>query len=336
VNQFVPGTVTPPGFPTSKFFTALLAAQKALDGVPHDATHQNGGYTSIEHMIAHVRAALHEAGMVFVGVRGAVVQIGTQGETVDKTTGAINTIPTYAFHFTGILAHAASGEVLHVDRNQPIVVIPRARPLDMSTGAADSYNLNYLLRALLFLPRGNVADAEAEIAESEPALTEPPAPKPTETKKATEKPVEAKSAPVSEAQRVANYVALREGNLSDELLQLLAFGQSPSSMAPFDSRWLPSDPTLDELLFASWDDAAKEHGAPSAQELLAFGERDELAPPLRQALGKAVSGMLGPQAATELRTQLGATKERPLTGYTSRLLALIAGSLHAARIGFPF
>jgi len=326
VNQFVPGTVTPPGFPTSKFFTALLAAQKALDGVPHDATHQNGGYTSIEHMIAHVRAALHEAGMVFVGVRGAVVQIGTQGETVDKTTGAINTIPTYAFHFTGILAHAASGEVLHVDRNQPIVVIPRARPLDMSTGAADSYNLNYLLRALLFLPRGNVADAEAEIAESEPALTEPPAPKPTE----------AKSAPVSEAQRVANYVALREGNLSDELLQLLAAGQSPSSMAPFDTRWLPSDPTLDELLFASWDDAAKEYGGPTAQELLAFGERDELAPPLRQALGKAVSGMLDPQAATELRTQLGATKERPLTGYTSRLLALIAGSHYAARTALPF
>lgn len=113
---------------------ALCAAQGAIDGIDKAATNSfhRYNYTSIDQMVAAVRGCLRGAGLAVLPSSHRV-----EGETmVTEWT----------------LMHV-SGDTMPLRYDMPIVP-EKGRPVDKASSAAASQALNYLLRDLMLLPRG--------------------------------------------------------------------------------------------------------------------------------------------------------------------------------------
>ena len=113
---------------------ALCAAQGAIDGIDKAAKNDfhKYRYTSIDQMVAAVRGCLRGAGLVVLPT----------AHRVDGTTMVTE----------WVLLHT-SGDSMSLRYDMPIVP-EKGRPLDKASSAAASQALNYLLRDLMLLPRG--------------------------------------------------------------------------------------------------------------------------------------------------------------------------------------
>jgi len=120
---------------------ALCQAQGEVGGVEKRSRndHQRFDYTSIEQMVVATRGPLRRAGLVVIPTSHCV-----DGETLVTEW---------------LLAHAASGESMALRYDMPIVP-GKGRPMDKAASASASQALNYLLRDLLLLPRGEREDID--------------------------------------------------------------------------------------------------------------------------------------------------------------------------------
>jgi len=134
-----PGLDLPVG--RSPIGTALLAAQRALQSVAHDARNDyaNFDYTSSEAILAAGRKALHDAGLVLsrpvCKVRG---EISSKEVLVEST-----------FH----LEHPESG-TLRIYPDIPMVAeVGKGKPMDKAILGAETITFSYFVRDLLMIPR---------------------------------------------------------------------------------------------------------------------------------------------------------------------------------------
>lgn len=123
-----------------KLAAALCAAQGEVGGVQKGSknTHQRFDYTSIEEMVVATRGPLRRAGLVVLPAAHRV-----EGEVLVTEW---------------VLAHT-SGESMPLRYDMPIVP-GKGRPQDKAASASASQALNYLLRDLLLLPRGEREDID--------------------------------------------------------------------------------------------------------------------------------------------------------------------------------
>lgn len=119
---------------------ALCEAQAEVGGVEKGSRneHQRFSYTSIESMIVATRGPLRKAGLAV---------LPTAHRIVDSTL------------VTEWLLLHTSGESLPMRYDMPIVE-GKGRPMDKAASASASQALNYLLRDLLLLPRGEREDID--------------------------------------------------------------------------------------------------------------------------------------------------------------------------------
>lgn len=124
-----------------KLAAALCQAQGEVGGVQKGSqnTHQRFNYTSIEEMVVATRGPLRRAGLVVLPTAHRV-----EGEVLVTEW---------------LLAHS-SGESMPLRYDMPIVP-GKGRPMDKAASASASQALNYLLRDLLLLPRGEREDIDS-------------------------------------------------------------------------------------------------------------------------------------------------------------------------------
>jgi hypothetical protein len=123
-----------------KLAAALCQAQGEVGGVQKGSqnTHQRFSYTSIEEMVVATRGPLRRAGLVVL-------------PTAHRVDGEVLVTEW-------LLAHS-SGESMPLRYDMPIVP-GKGRPMDKAASASASQALNYLLRDLLLLPRGEAEDID--------------------------------------------------------------------------------------------------------------------------------------------------------------------------------
>lgn len=123
-----------------KLAAALCQAQGEVGGVQKGSqnAHQRFNYTSIEEMVVATRGPLRRAGLVVLPTAHRV-----EGEVLVTEW---------------LLAHT-SGESMPLRYDMPIVP-GKGRPMDKAASASASQALNYLLRDLLLLPRGEREDID--------------------------------------------------------------------------------------------------------------------------------------------------------------------------------
>ncbi|NJK31122.1 MAG: hypothetical protein HC927_01215 [Deltaproteobacteria bacterium] len=133
----MPEKESPP--PQNPLFTSLIAAQRRISSVAHDATnlHHKYAYTSSEAMIRASREALGASSLALYAIDHEI-----EGETL---------IVTYA------LVHAC-GEAKTIVGRTPIV-IDKGRPPDKAVASAKTYDLAYTLRTLLLIDRPDEPDS---------------------------------------------------------------------------------------------------------------------------------------------------------------------------------
>jgi len=119
---------------------ALCQAQGEVGGVQKGSRndHQNFHYTSIEQMVVATRGPLRRAGLVVIPTAHRI-----EGESL----------------VTEWLLLHESGESMPLRYDMPIVP-GKGRPMDKAASASASQALNYLLRDLLLLPRGEREDVD--------------------------------------------------------------------------------------------------------------------------------------------------------------------------------
>jgi len=140
-----------------KLAAALCQAQGEVGGVQKGSqnTHQRFNYTSIEEMVVATRGPLRRAGLVVLPTAHRV-----EGEVLVTEW---------------VLAHT-SGESMPLRYDMPIVP-GKGRPMDKAASASASQALNYLLRDLLLLPRGEAEDIDGrdDSGYTHKSATRPPA-----------------------------------------------------------------------------------------------------------------------------------------------------------------
>ncbi len=215
--------------------TALVAAIRACESVPHDANVAFGkvayAYTSSEAIFREARTALAANGLAVIPIEQSV-------------NGSERTGPDRFELISKRLLMHSSGESILCTSAWPIIP-ENGRPLDKATAAADTLSLAYFLRDLLQLPRVDPADEVAR--RNDTARAAAPAPK---KEKAAKPPlpangvelrdrVEARDANLARAGRI------REGDLIGHVSAALAKGGYDPSLA------LAAGPALDCALAAA-------------------------------------------------------------------------------------
>lgn len=120
--------------PLGDLYAALVAAQLAFAGVAKDGdVQQQYRYTTTEAMVAATRGPLNGAGLALFRT-----SIRLEASVV---------------HLVYSLVHGPSGQRLDIPTMCPVLASGRM-PMDKATHAAVSEALNYLLRDLLLVPRG--------------------------------------------------------------------------------------------------------------------------------------------------------------------------------------
>ena len=128
---------------TAEITKALIEAQAGLGGLQKlgKNKHHNYDFVSTEQMVAETRGLLRNAGLV-------CAPVGHRLEVFDGIApGVLCNLRT-----EWLLSHS-SGETLALSYDMPIVP-GKGRPLDKAYSASASQALNYLLRDLLLMPRG--------------------------------------------------------------------------------------------------------------------------------------------------------------------------------------
>lgn len=123
-----------------KIAAALCQAQGEIGGVQKGSRndHQRFDYTSIEQMVVATRGPLRRAALAVIPTAHRI-----EGDTL----------------VTEWLLTHESGESLPLRYDMPIVE-GKGRPMDKAASASASQALNYLLRDLLLLPRGDREDID--------------------------------------------------------------------------------------------------------------------------------------------------------------------------------
>lgn len=354
----VPVAGTPP---STKLYTALFKAQKALQSVEQDKQGRFGAqkYTSVEVMLEAAREVLHGEGLMLLGVTWQLLPMGEleiEDTVIDKQgveTPRKRKTTQHKLAFMAQLIHAESGEVLPIYRDQAIVV-NKGRDADIAEAAADSFNLSYLLRGVLFARRGKETKIleggdDAPKAAPEKAPEKKPDPRPASAPaadattqpapsgssgsssqtSASTKPAESRNEPRKPSERTADSMVtesdaaklLLNGVLSESISQALQLGLTASTTKP-ELAWLPSDPTADDLVKAGL--SANEHKALIAA-LCAYKETDPIDTTLQVDLMKTVVvPWIGKDRAKTLLEQCR-QQGKPLNGYAARLLVCVAG-----------
>jgi len=129
-----------------KLAAALCQAQGEVGGVQKGSqnTHQRFNYTSIEEMVVATRGPLRRAGLVVM-------------PTAHRVEGEVLVTEWLLVH--------TSGESMPLRYDMPIVP-GKGRPMDKAASASASQALNYLLRDLLLLPRGEAEDIDGRATTS--------------------------------------------------------------------------------------------------------------------------------------------------------------------------
>jgi hypothetical protein len=136
---------------------ALCEAQAEIGGVQKGSRneHQKFRYTSIEEMVVATRGPLRKAGLAVLPSAHRI-----EGSTL----------------VTEWLLLHTSGESLPMRYDMPIVE-GKGRPMDKAASASASQALNYLLRDLLLLPRGDREDIDGrDDSGHDPSRRQPSAP----------------------------------------------------------------------------------------------------------------------------------------------------------------
>lgn len=122
----------------SELAKALVEAQRIARAVEKDSTNKfhSYRYASAEAMIAEARGALSQAGLAFSCVSSALEQAEGYGRIL---------VTMYRLDHVG-------GESRDYGSSTPIIE-ERGRPLDKAVATAKTYDLGYMLRSLLLLPR---------------------------------------------------------------------------------------------------------------------------------------------------------------------------------------
>lgn len=349
MNQVVPGKP-----PTSTLYKALFKAQKALQSVEQDKQGRFGAgkYTSVETMIEAARDVLHAEGLMLLGVTWQLHPMGEneiEDTVIDKQgveSPRKRKLVQHKLTFMAQLIHAESSEVLPVYREQAIVV-NKGRDADIAEAAADSFNLSYLLRGLLFARRGKETKIlEEDEAAAPKAQEKKPDPRPaagstqtpasstgstasstssagsssppTASAPATSTTSSPATAPVTDSDAAK---LLLNGVVSPSVVQALQTGLTASTTQP-DLAWLPADPTADDLSKAGL--RANEDKALIAA-LCAYKETDPIDTTLQVDLMKSVVvPWIGKERAKTLLEQCR-EPGKPLNGYAARLLVCVAG-----------
>lgn len=121
----------------ANLFTALAKAQQAAQGVEKASSnaYHKYKYASSEDVITEARRALDSHGLAFFAT----------DYRIDRRDDGLVLAARY------LLTHS-SGESLEMHSETPIIP-EKGRPEDKATAAAKTYDLAYLLRGLLLLPR---------------------------------------------------------------------------------------------------------------------------------------------------------------------------------------
>lgn len=151
--------------PTPNLCAGLVLAQRAAKAVAKDATNQHFRYryASSEDVIVAAREALsvgdlalyaesHTLEVLLPAVPGERGESGWLVEPAD---------PILSVRVRYVLVHS-SGEMRLIESSTPLIP-EKGRPYDKALAAAKTYDLAYVLRTLLLLPRG---EAEADGVDS--------------------------------------------------------------------------------------------------------------------------------------------------------------------------
>jgi hypothetical protein len=138
-------------------YARLHDAQRRLASIGKDSTNQfhRFDYTSADHMVREVRAALLDAQLVFT-------EVATFLEPRDDGTALV----TNMYRLSAI----GTPDWLSIE-SQQVAVPEKGRPIDKAIAGARTSNLGYTLRGLMNLPRG---EQEPEARDDRHYQPEPP------------------------------------------------------------------------------------------------------------------------------------------------------------------
>lgn len=145
-----------------KLFRALAAAQGKLSAIQKNLEGPRGDYVSIDAAVSHSRAALASEGILLFQTAFEIVPMGKRPErNTDMRTGEVSDCERTQFFIKRAmtLVHMESGENVELTQTWPVNDYgSKAKSLDHSVAAADSFGLTYLLRDLLLFCRGEEYD----------------------------------------------------------------------------------------------------------------------------------------------------------------------------------
>lgn len=138
---------------TATLAAGLVRAQREAHAVAKGGRNKFHGYNyaSAEDVIRAARDALSE---------GDLAILAQSHEIVTMIPGTAEVEPTLSVRIRYALIHAA-GEAREITSETPIIP-EKGRPWDKALAAAKTYDLSYMLRSLLLLPRGE-DEASADV-----------------------------------------------------------------------------------------------------------------------------------------------------------------------------
>lgn len=139
----------------------IVKAQRSIDNVEKDKKAIFGNYASAEAIIRDSRKALHDAGLALVHCETRIHREPNVTQTIVTKVGADKVRETvvqdYMYVAVDYLLVHEDGATFPVSHTVPAIMDP-SRPQDKAEAAALTFNLSYLLRSLLQLPRVDKTD----------------------------------------------------------------------------------------------------------------------------------------------------------------------------------
>lgn len=156
----------------SELDLALLGAQRDVVSIAKDAKNEfhNYRYVSSESMVAECRVALHNHGLVLSSFGTST--ISAIDHTAINKESHLEVVTSVIVMRSFILSHPASGQSRTY--NFPFAAVPeKGRPIDKAIAGAMTSSLNYFLRDLLLVPRGDENEMDRRVDLEPPAAQRP-------------------------------------------------------------------------------------------------------------------------------------------------------------------